>query len=603
MRCAEAGVLEVRDEKWRFAHDKLREQLLEDLSADVHRILHRSVAEAIEREYPGQPAYVTALAHHWQQAVEPAKEAEYAHRAGVLALQSGACREAVVHLGRALEVMRGPLGEAGGRAAAPTRRRSLLDPNACLDPDSATFRLGMVESWLTEAYFRIGDLASSGEHAARALRHFGQYVPSRTPALLLDIVRQGARRVLQAVVGVHPVDPVRTRRVATEIARVQGRFAETCVYSVRMLPLLWSTLRQINQCRPAGPELELAQAYLILAAFAGLLIGPRLFDRWNGRLLEMVEQTGNLRDVAWLLSRIAVHEMAECRWDDADAHLARAIETAKDVGDLRLWTECHSQIGAVAHYSGRYERGLRLYVDSHGLSRRTGNQQTECWALAGQADLLLRLGRGEEALALYDEAIAKLDINAMQAESISVFGMSALARLRTGDERGASDAADRALSYIARTTPVAPWTQQGVAATAEVFLTLLEGRHDASERSHLMNRSEVACRRLREFAGRFPLGRPHAHLWSGLLAWHQHRRQRALRLWQRAIDAADELRTPYERGRAHLEIGRHLGTESSGRRYHLDQAVDAFEKLGATADLVHARSKLDRVARPTARAG
>jgi tetratricopeptide (TPR) repeat protein len=470
----------------------------------------------------------------------------------------------------------------------------LLDPNAHLDPDSAEFRLGMVESWLTEAHFRMGDLASSGEHAARALRHFGQYVPSRTPALLLDIVRQGARRALQAVLRVRPADPVRTRRVATEISRVQGRFAETCVYSVRMLPLLWSTLRQINQCRPAGPELELAQAYLILAAFAGLLIGPRLFDRWHGPVLEMVERTGNLRDVAWLLSRIAVYEMAECRWDDADAHLARAIETAKDVGDLRLWTECHSQIGAVAHYSGRFERGLRLYADSHGLSRRSGNQQTECWSLSGQADLLLRLGRVEEALALYDEAIGKLDINAMQAEAISVFGMSALARLGMGDERGAHDTADRALSYIARTAPVACWTQQGLAATAEVFLTLLEGRHDAATRSQLMKRSEVSCRRLREFAGRFPLGRPHAHLWSGLLAWHQHRHRRALRLWQRAIDAADELRTPYERGRAHLEIARHLGAESSRRRYHLDQAVDIFEKLGASADLARARSELGR---------
>src|SRR5207248_3703641 len=110
------------------------------------------------------------------------------------------------------------------------------------------------------------------------------------------------------------------------------------------------------------------------------------------------------------------------------------IETAKDVGDLRLWTECHSLIAAASHYSGRYERGLRLFGDTQGLSRRSGNQQTECWALCGRADLLLRLGRIEESLALYDEGIGKLDINVMQAEAISAFGMSALARLRAGDE-------------------------------------------------------------------------------------------------------------------------------------------------------------------------
>jgi tetratricopeptide (TPR) repeat protein len=382
--------------------------------------------------------------------------------------------------------------------------------------------------------------------------------------------------------------------VATEIARVQGRFSETCVYSVRMLPLFWSTLRQINQCQPAGPELELAQAYLILAGFARQLIGPRLFDRWRGGVLEMVERTGNPRDVAWLLSRIAVHEMCECRWDDAEAHLARALDTAKDVGDLRLWTECHSLMGAVAHYSGRFERGLRLYVDTHGLSRRSGNRQTECWALCGQADLLFRLGRPEDALALYDEAVRKLDINAMQAEAISAFGMSALARLQTGDERGAHDAAERALSYIARATPVAYWTQQGMAATAEVLLTLAEQSQDVPMRSQLLKEAATVCRRLREFGRRFPLGRPHANLWNGVLAWHQGRRRRALRLWQRAIDAADALRTPYERGRAHLEIGRHLDAESSRRRHHLDRALDVFEKLGAAADLVRARGELER---------
>jgi tetratricopeptide (TPR) repeat protein len=592
MSCANAAVLEVRDQRWRFAHDRLREQLLDDLTPEVRRALHRRVAEAIEREYPEQAASVTALAHHWQQAAEPAREAEYALRAGVLALQSGACREAVVHLGRVLEVMRGPLELAApGHDGPPRRARrlSLLDPNAGLDPDSGTFRLGMVESWLTEAHFRLGELAAAGEHAERALRHFGHWVPSRTLTFALDTARQAARRGLQGLFGVRPADPVRCRRVATEVARVQARFTETCVYSVRMLPLLWSTLRQINQCRPAGPELELAQAYLIFAQFIG---GPRLFDRWSRDVLTMIERAGTPRDVAWLLSRMAVYDMGRCRWEQADARLTRAIETARDVGDLRLWTECHSLIGAVAHYSGRYERGLRLYADTHGLSRRSGNQQTECWALCGQADLLLRLGRVDEALALYDEGIRKLDLAVMQAEVISAFGMAALARLRAGDEAGAYDAADRALSYIARTSPIAYWTQQGMAATAEVFLTLAESR--GYDGAPFVERAVFACRGLRQYARRFPLGRAHAHLWSGLLAWLRGRRRRARTLWQRAIDAGETLRMPYERARAHLEIGRHLDVGDAERRRHLHDAAELFEKLGAATDLARARAELER---------
>jgi tetratricopeptide (TPR) repeat protein len=596
MSCAEAGVLEVRDQKWRFAHDKLREQVLENLSLPVRRALHRGVAEAIEREYPGHAEYVTALAHHWHEAAEPAREAEYAYRAGVLALQSGACREAIVHLRRALEVQ-GALEPAAARHDRRSRRSwrfSLLDPNAGLDPDSAEFRLGMVESWLTEAHFRLGDLAATGEHAESALRHFGQYVPSRRLGWILDTARQAARRGLQTLAGPHPADPVRSRRVATEIARVQGRIFETSYYSMRALPMVWSVLRQMNHCQPAGPEPDLAQAYFLFASIAGVMGGAWSAERWARRALEMMERSGSPRDVAWMLSRTGAYNLAQCRWDQADGILARAIEKANDLGDLRLWAECHAEIGAVSHYSGRFERGLRLYGDTEGLSRRSGNQQIECWALLGQADLLLRLGRTTEALRLYEEGSRRIEVDAMQSESIWAFGMSALGRLRTGDEAGAYDAADRALSYIVRAAPVAYWTQQGMAATAEVFLTLLETRPNAESAPQLMKRAEVACRKLRQFARHFPLGRPHSYLWSGLLEWLWRRPHRALRLWQRAIDTAEALRTPYERGRAHLEIGRHLGVEASERRYHLHHAAELFEKLGATVDLARARAELER---------
>jgi tetratricopeptide (TPR) repeat protein len=322
-----------------------------------------------------------------------------------------------------------------------------------------------------------------------------------------------------------------------------------------------------------------------------MVFGERPFYRWSGRILEMVERTGNPRAVAYVLSRTAAYEIIGCRWEDADVHVARAIETARDVGDLRLWAECHSLMGASAHYSGRFERGLRMYADTQGFSQRSGNQQTECWALSGQGDLLLRLGRIDEAIALYDAAIPKIDLAAMQAESISVFGMRALALLRRGDESGAHDAAERALSYIGRAAPVSYFTQQGMAATAEVFLALAERRKDPT-RLLLMKSAALACQRLRQFARNFALGRPHALVWSGLLAWEQGRRRRALRLWRRAIATAEHLRTPYERGCAHLEMGRHL--DASARRYHLDQAAAIFEKLNAVADLARVRAELER---------
>jgi hypothetical protein len=54
---------------------------------------------------------------------------------------------------------------------------------------------------------------------------------------------------------------------------------------------------------------------------------------------------------------------------------------------------------------------------------------------------------------------------------------------------------------------------------------------------------------------------------------------------------------PFEAARAHLEIGRRLPLAPEDRRYYLDQAVQRFEKMGASFDLVQAREALERHAR------
>src|SRR5262249_30133728 len=179
-RCVSAAVLERRDEHWRFAPDKPREQLIKDLGPTRRRKLHRQVAECIEQTSDDADAHAAALAHHWREAGEPAREAEWTQRAGMLALQIGACREAIVFLLRARELL-----QAGSETSPPVAkspawkrsRRSLLDPNADVDPDSLEFRIGTIEGSLADAHFRLGDLRSVRRYAEPALAHFRQRLP------------------------------------------------------------------------------------------------------------------------------------------------------------------------------------------------------------------------------------------------------------------------------------------------------------------------------------------------------------------------------------------------------------------------------------------
>jgi len=98
--CADAAVLAVQDDTWRFAHDKLREGVLADLLPVQRSAIHHDVAQAIEGLYHASAA--AALAYHWGKAGDEAKEMHYATLAGEDALHTGAYNEAIPHLERAL---------------------------------------------------------------------------------------------------------------------------------------------------------------------------------------------------------------------------------------------------------------------------------------------------------------------------------------------------------------------------------------------------------------------------------------------------------------------------------------------------------------------
>jgi serine/threonine protein kinase/predicted ATPase len=96
---------ERQPNRFRFAHDKLRETAYEEIAADRRRHLHRLVALAIEQRYAASPAFASlypALAHHWRQALDPAapgadagRAIDYLEKAVNQALYNGMPRQAV----------------------------------------------------------------------------------------------------------------------------------------------------------------------------------------------------------------------------------------------------------------------------------------------------------------------------------------------------------------------------------------------------------------------------------------------------------------------------------------------------------------------------
>lgn len=588
-RCVAASVLEPSGEAWQFAHDKLREHLLGRLDGGKRMALHRRVARAIEDTRPDLDDVVSALAHHWREAGEREREAHYAVRAGMQALASGACREAVAHLTRVLD-LHALGGDAGGRpgAAALGRWRSRLDPNARVDPTSPGFRLGVVESGLTDAYFRLGDLRKSREHGIRALTLFGHRVPAGTAGHAFALGGQIALRGAQGLLRVRSRDRTRAERATGPVAQVLMRLIDTYFYSIEAWPLGWSILRMLNETAPRGDSPELARAYCLGALLCGMSGARRLGGRWLARAVDIADRCGSDADRGWVRARVGVFHLSFADWETAAQAAAEACTYAQEVGDLRSFEENKAMSALLELYRGRYEVSLEHGRAAFDTTLRSGDVQLRATTGVIQAHALVRLGRIDAALPLCEQGLSGLEAAeqlSVRSELTMALGMHAAVCLRTGDLARALGLASRAVRLMRATSPVTYWMQSPIAYTLETLLAVLEEQGGRAVPGELPRQIETMLTVARQYARLFPMGRPQALLAAGTYAWLAGDRRRATRRWQRARACARALQMPYEEAYALCEIGRRLPPDDAARAAHLDAAARIFARLGCTWEL------------------
>ncbi len=84
LECSNVAVLESQGSDWRFAHDKLRESILQRLQPERQSALHVQVAQALEDLYIGKAreAFVAVLGYHYRQGGVPEKALQYYLQAG-----------------------------------------------------------------------------------------------------------------------------------------------------------------------------------------------------------------------------------------------------------------------------------------------------------------------------------------------------------------------------------------------------------------------------------------------------------------------------------------------------------------------------------------
>ncbi|MCL4299270.1 MAG: protein kinase [Anaerolineae bacterium] len=113
-QCAETRVIEVYEGHWQFAHDKLREAVILNLTGDERVKHHRQIAEAIEQQYATNlSSFYPRLAYYWGQVAKAnhdpllaQKAIDYLQKAGEQAVNDFANQEAIDFFNEALTLLK-----------------------------------------------------------------------------------------------------------------------------------------------------------------------------------------------------------------------------------------------------------------------------------------------------------------------------------------------------------------------------------------------------------------------------------------------------------------------------------------------------------------
>jgi tetratricopeptide (TPR) repeat protein len=334
-----AAVLEWRDGHYQFAHDKMREFLLDQLAPTIRVPLHAHLAAAIESVYAGQlDERAATLARLYENAGESEKELYYRKLAGGHALRLGMVGEAARHLERARVLSQGEddvlyqLARAYYQQGSVAESRTLLEAviaQAEAAGNHSLHALALVE--MGYVMNQLGDIPTSEALARKARRAFARW---------------GNRWGL-----------VQALRLSGRIAQAQHQYARVGMYIAEALEVVRadkmdhvmpSLLISFARCENDQGEFDAAQSHAEQARAMyeaqgdqagiadvynelGVICGRRDDDEasreYYRRAMEVNRQLGQKSGavVALLNSGIATKKLGQKRGDAALYHEAAAI--------------------------------------------------------------------------------------------------------------------------------------------------------------------------------------------------------------------------------------------------------------------------------------
>jgi len=432
--CANCAVLEVREERWRFSHNKLRLATLDLIPVEERAGLHRRVAEAIEGEYPDAPEQAAIIAQHYRSAGDAVKERYYQQRAGEHALYLSSFTEAVDAFRRTLELLDMDAVEAGNQQI---RAELLLKLGEALQytGDYAQANAHISESFVL--YEVLGDAAG----AARALNLRGDiYWRSGDHAAAITACSESLKRyrAISNRVGearaLNRLGMIALEQGDYERAKEQVKAAVAAAESVDERIVRATGIHNLGLVALRQGDFASAVQYLEQSL---------TMNRASGERWKVASGLVNLGTVAGIQGDLAA----------ATENFEQALEISRAIGDRRGIALALDNLGFVAQLQGKYDQATMYLEESFSLAQAIGNRQNSANTLLNLGHVATAQNNAEKAVDLFYQALRiahEINVVPIILESIS-----GLARYENRPSRSAAW-----LSFVLNHPATSPETRE-----------------------------------------------------------------------------------------------------------------------------------------------
>jgi eukaryotic-like serine/threonine-protein kinase len=531
-RCMTNAILAAADGgAWRFAHDKIREGLLDTLPPATRQNRHHQAALCLEAA--GKTNDVAALAYHWRQAAEPDRELPYLIRCVEESYSNSAYAETTAFSKRALQLLKAKNMSEG-------------------------YLSGHILRIMAESQYGIGELHDSLALFQQSLQVMGYPVDrdekKAGPNLLGELFthfRPRLRAKIRAEIDVP---------TALESVRAYERIGGIYYVTNKAIPGVYSTVRGMNIAEQLPASAELARIYANMCLAMSIIGVDALANRFKRQALATINAIDDMAGLAYVLQPISAHDISRGNWADATAFVERARSIGKEIADEGRYLECTGLAAILWRLRGDLPRALSYCQNLHLHVHSSKHILAWSWGAVGQAEAMVLTQRDQEAADLIDLTMSdskRVEMIRSNASAIHrLYAVRALADLNLGFAETALAYCQEGVACIGQSRPTTVFTAFGYFNIAEVLLRLSQNKEGYStslneQAKKLLPAALSGCKAATKS---FPVLRPIWQLYMGWAAQLGGNEAKAQQLWQAGLALSEKTGLPYDAERLRKKL-------------------------------------------------